>query len=105
MERTPLHAARHDELIALILQLQDRLAVLEIRDRQQTKQLAAQTKLIDAQAKRIAELEKKNPTLRLDEAYSVKAEEKRREEAQQDGTATFLDLWDRPTFQMSHGSP
>ena len=85
MERTPLHAARHDELIALILQLQDRLAVLEIRDRQQTKQLAAQTKLIDAQAKRIAELEKKNPTLRLDEAYSVKAEEKRRAEAQQDG--------------------
>ena len=85
MERTPLHAARHDELIALILQLQDRLAVLEVRDRQQTKQLAAQTKLIDAQAKRIAELEKKNPTLRLDEAYSVKAEEKRRAEAQQDG--------------------
>ena len=64
----------------MILQLQDRLAVLEFRDRQQTKQLAAQTKLIDAQAKRIAELEKKNPTLRLDEAYSVKAEEKRRAE-------------------------
>lgn len=85
MERTPLHDARHDELIALILQLQDRLAVLEARDRQQTKQLAAQTKLIDEQAKRIAELEKKNPTRRLDEAYSVKAEEKRREEAQQDG--------------------
>ncbi len=31
------------------------------------------------------ELRKKNPTQRLDEAYSVKAEEKRREDAQQDG--------------------
>lgn len=85
MERTPLPGLRHDELIGLIQQLQDRLAVLEARDRAQTKHLAAQAKLIEEQAKRIAELEKRHPTQRLDEAYSVKAEEKRREDAQQDG--------------------
>jgi len=68
----------HDDLVGMILQMQ--------------KQLAAQAKLMDRQAKRIAELEselkelrKKNPTQRLDEAYSVNAEEKRRAEAQQDG--------------------
>gem|GEM_PF-1122028 len=56
------------------------------------KQAAAQTKQNAAQAKRITELEselkelrKKNPTLRLDEAFSMKVEEKRREEAQQHG--------------------
>ena len=47
--------------------------------------VAAQAKRIDDQAKRIAELEKRNPTQRLDEAYSVKAEEERREDARQDG--------------------
>ena len=78
MERTPLHNVSHDDLVGMILQMQ--------------KQLAAQAKLMDRQAKRIAELEselkelrKKNPTQRLDEAYSVTAEEKRREAAQQDG--------------------
>ena len=78
MERTPLHELRHDELIALILRLQDRLSNLEARDREHVK-------LIEQQAKRIAELEKKNPTQRLDEAYSLKAEDKRRKDAQQRG--------------------
>ena len=34
---------------------------------------------------KLKELRKKNPTQRLDEAYSLKAGEKRREDAQQDG--------------------
>lgn len=78
MERIPSDNLNHDELQKLVLQLQ--------------KQLASQAKLIERQAKRIEELEselkelrKKNPTLRLEEAYSVKAEEKRREDAQQSG--------------------
>ena len=78
MERTPFDNLSHGDLVGMILQLQ--------------KQMAAQAKLMDRQAKRIAELEselkelrKKNPTQRLDEAYSVNAEEKRRAEAQQDG--------------------
>ncbi len=65
MERTPLHNLSHDDLVGMILQMQ--------------KQLTAQAKLMDRQAKRIAELEsevrelrKKNPTQRLEEAYSVK---------------------------------
>jgi hypothetical protein len=68
----------HEGLLKLVLRLQ--------------KQLASQAKLTERQAKRIAELEaelkelrKKNPTQRLDDAYSVKAEEQRREDAQQDG--------------------
>jgi transposase len=71
MEGTPLHDLSRDALIALILQLQERLAVLEVRDREQSR--------------RIEELEKRNPTQRLDEAYSVKAEEKRRADARQEG--------------------
>jgi transposase len=78
MEGTPSHDMNHDELLKLVLQLQ--------------KQLALQSKQLERQAKRIAELEaelkelrKKNPTQRLDDAYSVKAEEKRREDAQQHG--------------------
>ncbi len=76
MERNPLHNLSHDDLVAMILQ----------------KQLAAQAKLMDRQAKRIEELEselrelrKRNPTQRLEEAYSLTAEEKRREDAEQDG--------------------
>ena len=78
MERTPFDNLSHGDLVGMILQLQ--------------KQMAAQAKLMDRQAKRIAELEselkelrRKNPTQRLDEAYSVNTEEKRRAEAQQDG--------------------
>ena len=73
MERTPLQDLTSDELLALVLRLQERLEVLEARDREQTQQL-------ERQAKRIAELERENqqlrqklgqhPTQRLDEAYS-----------------------------------
>ena len=80
MEGNPSQDMNHDDLRKLVLQVQ--------------KQLASQAKRIERQAKRIAELEaelkelrKKNPTQRLDEAYSVKAEEKRREDAQQDGAS------------------
>jgi len=78
MKRNPLHNLSHDELVEQALQLQ--------------KQSAAHVKLMDRQAKLIAEheselkeLRKKNPTQRLNEAYSVKAEEQRRAEAQQAG--------------------
>ena len=76
MERNPLHDLTNDELIAVILESRERLAVLERRDREQTKR-------IEEQARRIEELEKRNPTPRLDEAYSMRAEEKRLSDAQQ----------------------
>ena len=72
----PLHDLTKDELIAVILELRERLSVLERRDREQTRR-------IEEQARRIEELEKRNPTPRLDEAYSMKAEDKRRADAQQ----------------------
>ena len=71
MERNPLHNLSHDDLVGLILQMQ--------------KQLSAQAKRIEELESELKELRKKNPTLRLEEAYSVKAEEKRREDAQQTG--------------------
>lgn len=71
MERTPLHNLSHDDLVGLILQLR--------------KQLDAQAKWIEELESERRELRKKNPTLRLEEAYSVKSEEKRREDAQQSG--------------------
>lgn len=87
MEGTPSHGGNHDDVLKLVLQLQKQIA-------SQAKQLASQAKLVARQAKRIEELEaeveelrKKNPTQRLDDAYSVKAEEKRREDAQQTGTS------------------
>ncbi|MDA1316345.1 MAG: transposase [Acidobacteria bacterium] len=69
MEGTPSETSSKAELLALIGELQRQLAV---RD----KQVAALTS-------RIAELEKKNPTTRLDESYSVNAEEKRRDQRAQ----------------------
>jgi hypothetical protein len=106
MARTPAQDLTSDELQALVLRLQERLGVLEARDRdqsqqleqqsqqleQQSQQLEQQAQLIARQAKRIAELEKenqqlrqKNPTQRLEEAYSLRAEEQRREAAPQGG--------------------
>ena len=92
MERTPPQDLTSDELLALVLQLQERLEVLEARDREQAQRIEQQSQLIERQAKRIAELEKenqqlrqKNPTQRLEEAYSLRAEEQRREAAPQDG--------------------
>ena len=88
MERTPLQDLTSDELLALVLRLQERIGELEARDREQTQQL-------ERQAKRIAELEQENqqlrqklgqhPTQRLDEAYSLRSEEQRREAASQNG--------------------
>ncbi len=47
--------------------------------------IARQAKRIEELESELKELRKKNPTQRLDDAYSVKAEEKRREGFQQDG--------------------
>ena len=71
MQRNPLHNLSHDDLVGMILQMQ--------------KQLAAQAKRIEELESELRELRKKNPTQRLSEAYSVNAELKRREEAQQSG--------------------
>ena len=94
MERIPPHDLTSDELQALVLQLQERLEVVEARDREQALRSEHQAQLTERQAKRIAELEKenhqlrqKNPTQRLEEAYSLRGEEQRREAAQQDGVS------------------
>ena len=58
----------YSDLAALVARLQVELAGLRAEN-QQLKQ-------------RIAELEKKNPTQRLDKSYSVKADEKRRRDAE-----------------------
>ncbi len=69
----------HDDLRKLVLQLQNQLA-------KQEKLVARQAKRIEELEAELKELRRKNPTQRLDDAYSVKAEEKRREDAQQSGT-------------------
>ena len=71
MELTPLQNLNQDNLAGLILQMR--------------RQMEAQAKRIEELESELKELRKKNPTQRLDEAYSVKAEEKRREDAQQTG--------------------
>ena len=78
MERNPLHDLTKDELISLILEMREQMAELVRRNNEQSKQIAEQ-------ARRIEELEKRNPTPRLDEAYSMRAEEKRRADAAQNG--------------------
>ena len=78
MERNPLHDLTKDELISLILEMREQMAELVRRNNEQSKQIAEQ-------ARRIEELEKRNPTTRLDEAYSMRAEEKRRADAEQSG--------------------
>lgn len=82
MERTPPHDLTSNELQALVLRLQERM---EVRDREQSQ-------LIERQAKRIVELERevqqlrqKNPTQRFEEAYSLRAEEQRREASSRGG--------------------
>ena len=78
MERNPLHAVGKEELIAIIEDLRLRLSGAERLNLELTKRL-------EEQARRIEELEKRNPTKRLDESYSMKAEEKRQAEAGQSG--------------------
>jgi hypothetical protein len=80
MERNPLHDLTKDELVALVLESQDQLAELARFNREQAKQ-------IEELSRRLEELEKRNPTPRLDEAYSMKAEEKRQADAQQGGNS------------------
>ena len=78
MERTPLHDLSRDKLIGLPLRLQKELADLEKRN----AELAARNAEL---SRRIEELEKKNPTVRLDEAYSMRAEEERKAKATNEG--------------------
>ncbi len=68
MERIPLHDLTSDELLALVLRLQERLEVLEKENHQ---------------------LRQKNPTQRLEEAYSSRAGEQRREAAPQNGVPSM----------------
>ena len=70
-----------DGLIALILQLQKQLADLERRNRELVERN-------DELTRRIEELEKKNPTVRLDEAYSMRAEEERQAKSANGGKRT-----------------
>ena len=74
MERIPLDRLSRDEMIPLIERLFDRLEVLE-------RQNAELTKRLEKQSRRIEELEKRHPTVRLDESYSMKAETQRRADA------------------------
>ena len=78
MERTPLHDLSRDELIGLVLRLQKQLTDHEKRN----VELAARNEEL---GRRIEELEKKNPTVRLDEAFSMRAEEERHAKAANDG--------------------
>ena len=93
MERTQPQDLTSDELLARVLHLQKRIEGLEARE--QSQRLEQQSQLIERQAMRMAELAKENqqlrqklgqhPTQRLDEAYSLRAEEQRREAASQGG--------------------
>ena len=57
MERTPPQDLTSDERLAWVLRWQERLEVLEVRDREQSQ-------LIERQAQRMAELEHENQQLR-----------------------------------------
>ena len=61
-------------MVGLIDRLFDRLGESERRNAELMKRL-------EEQARRIEELEKRHPTIRLDESYSMKAEERRQAEA------------------------
>src|SRR5580704_17732167 len=74
MERIPLDRLSRDELVRLIERLYDRLDSLE-------RQNAELTKRVEKQSRRIEELEKRHPTVRLDESHSMKAETQRRADA------------------------
>ncbi len=74
MERIPTDQLSREELVGLIDRLFDALERSERRN-------AELEQRIEDQARRIEELEKRNPTPRLDEAYSMNAEERRQTEA------------------------
>ena len=64
----------------MILHLQKQFEVVNLEQR--NVELAERN---DKLSRRIEELEKKNPTVRLDEAYSMRAEEERQAKAANDG--------------------
>jgi transposase len=74
MERIPTDQLSREELVGLIDRLLDVLAESERRNAELVKRL-------EDQARRIEELEKRHPTVRLDESYSMQAEERRRADA------------------------
>ncbi len=75
MERIPLKDLTCEELVGLVDRLFDRLADSERRNAELLNRLEKQAERIDEQSRRIEELEKRHPTVRLDESYSLKAEE------------------------------
>ena len=78
MERIPFDQLSREELIGLTERLFDCLSESERRNAELVKRLEEQARRIDDQAQRIEELEKRHPTVRLDESYSMQAEERRR---------------------------
>jgi transposase len=74
MERIPTDQLSREELVGLIDRLFDALESAERRN-------AELERRIEEQARRIEELEKRHPTPRMDEAYSMKAEERRQADA------------------------
>jgi transposase len=81
MERIPFDQLSREELIGLTERLFDCLSESERRNAELMKRLEDQARRIDDQAQRIEELEKRHPTVRLDESYSMRAEERRQAEA------------------------
>lgn len=81
MKRISTDDLSREELVGLIDRLFDALAESERRNAELTRRLEDQARRIDDQARRIEELEKRHPTVRLDESYSLKAEERRQAEA------------------------
>lgn len=81
MERIPTDQLSREELVGLIDRLFDALAESEHRNAELVKRLEDQARRIEDQARRIEELEKRHPTVRLDESYSMRAEERRQAEA------------------------
>jgi transposase len=81
MKRISTDHLSREELVGQIDRLFDALAESERRNAELLKRLEKQAERIDEQSRRIEELEKRHPTVRLDESYSLKAEEHRRAEA------------------------
>jgi hypothetical protein len=80
MERIPTDLSKlpRPELVRLIEGLGDCLAEAERRAAEAERRVSALEKRLEEQAKRLEKLEGRHPTTRLEEAYSLKAEEKRR---------------------------
>jgi hypothetical protein len=81
MERIPLNDLTHEELVGLVDRLVERLGESERRNAELLKRLQEQADRNEELSRRIEELEKRHPTVRLDQSYSLKAEERRQAEA------------------------